>query len=63
MALTSNQESAALLGTDTYSEAATNAAVVGAVRNDALAALVDTDNEVAPLQVNASGALYVAPLL
>ena len=31
-----------------------------AVRNDTLASLVDTDGDYAPLQVNASGALYVA---
>lgn len=30
-----------------------------AVRNDTLASLVDTDGDYAPLQVNASGALYV----
>ncbi len=49
----------AVLGTATYSEATTKGAVVGAVRNDTLAALAGTDNEIAPLQVNASGALYV----
>jgi len=47
------------LGTDTYSEASTSGMVVGAVRNDTLATLADTDNELAPLQVNASGALYI----
>ena len=47
------------LGTGTYTEATTKGAVVGAVRNDTLAALAGTDNEVAPLQVDASGALYV----
>jgi len=55
----------ATLGTDTYTETTTKGAVVGAVRNDTLAALAGTDNEVAPLQVDASGALYVqegAPL-
>lgn len=31
-----------------------------AVRNDTLASLVDTDGDYAPLQVNASGALYTA---
>lgn len=49
----------ATLGTTTYTETTTKGAVVGAVRNDTLAALADTDNEIAPLQVNASGALYV----
>ncbi|KKL62792.1 hypothetical protein LCGC14_2181700, partial [marine sediment metagenome] len=49
----------AVLGTATYTEAATKGNVIGVVRNDALAALAGTDNEIAPLQVNASGALYV----
>lgn len=47
-------------GTATYAEETTVAKIAGAVRNDTLAALVDTDNEIAPLQVNADGALYVA---
>lgn len=47
------------LGTDTYTEATSKGGVIGAVRNDNLAALADTDNEFAPLQVDASGALYV----
>ena len=51
--------STAVLGTDTYSEASTVGTVVGAVRNDDLATLADTDNETAPLQVDAEGALYV----
>lgn len=49
----------AVLGTATYTEASTKGTIVGAVRNDTLAALAGTDNEIAPLQVNASGALYV----
>lgn len=49
----------ATLGTTTYTETTTKANVIGAVRNDANGALVDTDNEIAPLQVNADGALYV----
>lgn len=49
----------AVLGTATYTEATTSGAVIGAVRNDTLAALANTDNEIAPLQVNASGALYI----
>lgn len=47
------------LGTDTYTETTTIGTVAGAVRNDTLAALANTDNEIAPLQVNASGALYI----
>ncbi len=49
----------AVLGTATYTETSTKGAVIGAVRNDTLAALAGTDNEIAPLQVNASGALYI----
>ncbi len=48
----------AVLGTATYTETTTSGSIVGAVRNDTLAALAGTDNEIAPLQVNASGALY-----
>lgn len=48
----------AVLGTATYTETSTSGQVVGVVRNDTLAALAGTDNEIAPLQVNASGALY-----
>jgi len=51
-------DTVAVLGTATYSEETTKGNVVGAVRNDDLAALAGTDNEIAPLQVNASGALY-----
>jgi hypothetical protein len=47
------------LGSNTYTEAATKGVPVAAVRNDTLATLANTDNEFAPLQVNASGALYV----
>jgi len=47
------------LGTDAYTEATSIGTLAGAVRNDTLATLVDTDNEIAPLQVNASGALYI----
>jgi len=49
----------AVLGTATYAEATTSGNVIGVVRNDTLAALAGTDNEIAPLQVNASGALYI----
>ena len=48
----------ATLGTTTYSETATKGITVGVVRNDTLAALAGTDNEIAPLQVNKTGALY-----
>ena len=60
-ALTSLQlldDTVKILGTDTYSEASTKANVIGAVRNDGNGPLVNTDNEIAPLQVNADGALY-----
>ena len=50
----------ATLGTTTYSETSTKGITVGAVRNDTLATLANTDNEIAPLQVNAAGALYTA---
>ena len=46
------------LGTSTYSETSTTGSVIGVVRNDTLAALAGTDNEIAPLQVDAQGALY-----
>ena len=48
-----------VLGSASYVEGVTSGAVAGAVRNDTLAALATTDNEIAPFQVNASGALYV----
>ena len=51
-------DTVATLGTTTYTEETTKGNVVGAVRNDTLATLADTDNEIAPLQVNKSGALY-----
>ena len=47
-----------VLGNDTYTEAASSGMVIGAVRNNTLAALAGTDNEIAPLQVDATGALY-----
>lgn len=47
------------LGTDTYTETSTKGSLIGAVRNDTLAALADTDNEIAPLQVNNIGAVWV----
>lgn len=54
-------DTVAVLGTATYTEATTKGNVVGAVRNDDLATLANTDNEIAPLQVDAEGALYVNP--
>jgi len=52
----------AVLGTATYAEATTSGNIVGAVRNDDLATLADTDNEIAPLQVDANGALFATLL-
>ena len=51
-------DAVATLGTTTYSETSTKGLTVGVVRNDTLAALAGTDNEVAPLQVDKTGALY-----
>lgn len=50
----------ATLGTTTYAETVNKGLVVGAVRRDANTTLVGTTNEVAPLQVNATGELKVA---
>jgi len=47
------------LGTTTYTEATTKALVISAVRRDADTTLVDTTNELAPLQVNSAGQLKV----
>lgn len=47
------------LGTDTYTEATTKGVLIGAVRRDADTTLVNTTNEVAPLQVDANGRLKV----
>lgn len=52
-----------VFGTATYTETTSSGPLVGAVRNDTLAALAGTDNEVAPLQVNALGALYTEAIL
>ena len=49
----------ATLGTDTYTEATTKANIIGAVRRDADTTLVNTTNEIAPLQVDANGRLKV----
>jgi len=47
-----------LLGGSTYNETLTTSLMAGTVRNDVLDALVGTNNECAPLQVDAQGALY-----
>jgi hypothetical protein len=63
--LTSTQlldDTVATLGTTTYTEATTKGNVIGAVRRDANTTLVDTTNEVAPLQVNSTGELKVAQI-
>jgi len=49
----------ATLGTTTYTEAATKGMIMGAVRRDADTTLVDTTNEVGPLQMDANGRLKV----
>jgi hypothetical protein len=46
-------------GTSTYTEGTSLVTAVGVVRNDALATLANTDNEITALQVNSSGAMYV----
>ena len=56
---TTGDDSIVTLGTTTYSETSSKGTGIGAVRNDVLASLADTDNEWTPLQVNASGALYI----
>lgn len=48
-----------VLGTDTYTEAASKGVTLGAVRRDADTTLVNTTNEFAPLQVDANGRLKV----
>ena len=52
-------DTVATLGTTTYTEAATKGNIIGAVRRDADTTLVDTTNEVGPLQMNAAGQLKV----
>lgn len=52
----------ATLGTTTYTEATTKGNIIGVVRRDANTSLVDTTNEIAPLQVNATGELKVAQI-
>jgi len=48
-----------VLGTDTYTEATTKGSVIAAVRRDADTTLVDTTNEIGPLQMDANGRLKV----
>jgi hypothetical protein len=52
-------DTVATLGTATYSEATTKGLIVAAVRRDADTTLVDTTNELGPLQMNAAGQLKV----
>lgn len=49
----------ATLGTTTYTEASTKGFTVAAVRRDADTTLVDTTNEIGPLQMDANGRLKV----
>ena len=50
-------DTVATLGTTTYTEGATKGLIIGAVRRDADTTLVDTTNEVGPLQMDARGFL------
>jgi len=52
-------DTVATLGTTTYTETSTKGLIIGAVRRDADTTLVDTTNEVSPLQVDANGRLKV----
>lgn len=52
-------DTVAVLGTDTFTEASTKGITIGAVRRDADTSLVDTTNEIGPLQMNALGQLKV----
>lgn len=52
-------DSVATLGTTTYAEATTKGLVISAIRRDADTSAVNTDNEAAPLQVDANGYLKV----
>lgn len=49
----------ATLGTTTYTETSTKGMIIGAVRRDADTTLVDTTNEIGPLQMDAAGRLKV----
>lgn len=50
--------SIAVFGDATYTEATTSGTIAGVVRNDVLAPLADTNNEIAPLQVDSLGSLW-----
>lgn len=52
-------DSVATLGTTTYTEATTKGLTIGAVRRDADTTLVNTTNEIGPLQMDANGRLKV----
>jgi hypothetical protein len=52
-------DTVAVLGTDTYTEATTKGLIIGAVRRDADTTLVGTTNEIGPLQLDANGRLKV----
>lgn len=52
-------DTVATLGTTTYTETSTKGLTIGAVRRDADTTLVDTTNEIGPLQMNAAGQLKV----
>lgn len=52
-------DTVATLGTTTYTEATTKGNIIGAVRRDADTTLVDTTNEIGPLQMDANGRLKV----
>lgn len=61
-ALTSLQlidDPVAVVGTTTYTEATTKGVIIGGVRQDADATLVNTTNEIAPLQMDARGFVKV----
>lgn len=49
----------ATLGTTTYTEATSQGLIIGAVRRDADTTLVNTTNEIGPLQMDANGRLKV----
>ncbi|UOF79906.1 hypothetical protein [Caudoviricetes sp.] len=52
-------DTVATLGTTTYTEATTKGLTIGAVRRDADTTLVNTTNEIGPLQMDANGRLKV----
>lgn len=52
-------DTVATLGTTTYTEATTKAIIIGGVRRDADTTLVNTTNEITPMQFDANGRLKV----